>query len=567
MHAPALPAGAPVVAAPARAGAKGPARAAHAGRARWRAWRLLARRGWPLVAVAAILGFAAPATLALCLGVPAPEVHDEFSYLLAADTFARGRLTNPPHPCWVHFETFHVIQQPSYASKYPPAQGLFLALGQRVAGAAVAGVWLGTAFMCAAIAWMLRAWLPPRWAALGAGLALAHWGIVGHWSQDYFGGAVAAGGGALLLGAVRRLARRPRPYASLVLGAGLAILANSRPWEGLLFSVPALAVLVLHLVRPRATLRRTLVTLGPAALVLLAAAAWMLRYNHAVTGDALRLPYLEHEAQYAVHPLFLWQQPRPEPEYRHERIRRQHVEWELGRYHAQRSPAGYAAAQGHKLAAMSWRYLGPVLWVPALASLWLLGRRWNRLAVACAGAMVIACMSSTFYASHYVAPMAGAVVHLVVEGLRALRARGRARRIVRAGAAPLLMLLVLAALAPQIVTHARRHRPGQDWGASRRDLERSVAANPGRHLVLVSCQPGWPSTMEWVYNGAAPDEQAVVFAHDLGAERNRELLAYYAGRTVWRLTAGAGGIRLERLAGPARGLPELARSAPRPHTG
>ena len=183
-----------------------------------------------LCALAAVLGAAA---VGLASGVAEPAVHDEFSYLLAADTYSRGRLANEPHPMWKHLEAFHVLQRPTYASKYPPGQGLALMLGTRL-GHPITGVWLTAGFMAAAICSMLLAWFPRRWALLGGVLVALHFGSVGPW-----GGALAAGAGALVIGAAPRLLRDARVRDALLAGAGLAILAHSRPFEGAVTTLPS----------------------------------------------------------------------------------------------------------------------------------------------------------------------------------------------------------------------------------------------------------------------------------------------------------------------------------------
>jgi hypothetical protein len=78
-----------------------------------RCFRRLARRRWLAVLLVGLPAVAGSAALSLWAYRTQPYCHDQFSYLLAADTFAAGRATNPTHPLWEHFETFHVIHQPT----------------------------------------------------------------------------------------------------------------------------------------------------------------------------------------------------------------------------------------------------------------------------------------------------------------------------------------------------------------------------------------------------------------------------------------------------------------------
>src|SRR2546425_11593679 len=203
----------------------------------------LSRRRTLSVVLVGIAALALRAALLPIEPIPEPIVHDEFGYLLAADTYAHGRLTNPTHPMWMHFETFAVLQKPTYQCFAQPAQGLILAFGKVVFGHPFWGVWLSAGLMCAAITWMLQGWLPPGWALLGGALAVLRYGVLTYWANSYWGGSAGAIGGAIVLGALPRIKASQRIRDALLMGLGLTLLASSRPYEGVVFSLPIAAAL------------------------------------------------------------------------------------------------------------------------------------------------------------------------------------------------------------------------------------------------------------------------------------------------------------------------------------
>jgi hypothetical protein len=515
-----------------------------------RALAKLARRRGIAVLVAGLTALALRAALLPILPIPTPGVHDEFSYLLMADTFSSGRLTNPTPPMWVHFETFHVIQKPTYASMYFPAQGVFLAAGQVIFHHPFWGVWLSAGLMCAAICWMLQGWLPPFWALLGGFLAVVRLATFSYWVNSYFGGTVAALGGALVLGALPRIKRHRYLSDVAVMGLGLVILANTRPYEGLFFSVPIAGVLVLWISRRRGedlsqSLRKVVL---PLAAILSVAAAAMLYYFWRVTGSPFQTPFFVNLATYDPVPYFPWESVKSWPVYHHEIMRRFYTGWLLDYYQFGRSHPVIAV---WIKAVMFWCfYLGPLFTIPILMLGMVLPRgfsvkdisRRTRFLLLVACVTFFGTLLPVFTNPHYSAPMTCVTYALLLSALQCIRHwrwRGKRTGLALVRVVPTVAIVLLLTCAAASLFQIHRNSMPQTWCSpyeqewNRPNIQARMERLPGRHLLLVRYSPEHDPRSSWVSNEADIDGSKVVWANDMGPKQNQELIEYFRGRKVW----------------------------------
>ena len=526
--------------------------------ARWlepleRGFVQLARRRGLSVVVVGLTALVVRLALLPVEPIPRPGVHDEFAYLLAADTFAHGRLSNPTHPMWAHFETFYVNQKPTYGSMFYPAQGLFLAAGQVIFGHPFWGVWLSAGLMCAAICWMLQAWLPPSWALLGGLLAVVRLGSFSYWANSYWGGAVPAIGGALVLGALPRIKRHQRVRDSLLMGLGLAILANSRPYESLFFCLPVAAFLLVFMLgqeKPQRPLQNIVVPIG---LVLVFTIAAMGYYFWRTTGSPINTPYLINTKIYNPVPYFPWQTLKPVPEYHHAIMRNFYLGWGMAHFTSgTSSPVLLALSKAYTF----WLFLlGPIFTVPLLMLFIVLpyGISFKnispktRLLLLVCGATTIGLLLPMYFNPHYPAPMTCAIYALLLQAMRHLMSWQRRGRLIglamiRTIVTTCVILVPIRALTgalhppipgPFPITWCSPAIELQDRAA----LQSQLSARDGQHLIIVRYQPDHSEFQEWVYNEADIDNAKVVWARDMGPYANEELISYFKARRVWLMDA------------------------------
>jgi hypothetical protein len=508
---------------------------------------------------------------------PPPLVHDEFSYLLQADTFAHGRLANEPPPYWRHFETEYTLLQPTYASQYEPAQGIVLAAGQVIFDNPWWGVWISMGLMCAAFCWALGMVLPPAWALFGALLAALQFGIFGIWMNSYFGGGVSAAAGALVFGSLASLRDKAKwKSAGVLCAAGLATLFATRPFEGLLWScitiVYGALLLRKHGWRGAALGRRLLV---PFACVCLVGGLVLAFYNWRITGRPGIPPYLKYQQAYGTPQPFWWQGPITiasfdYPELRDNYLNQRHL------YENRNSAAAMLLAERERLRNF-WRFfIGPFL-TPALLFIAFLYRDrklrpW--LLISIAFILDKATYHAWFPAQN--GPSTVLILLIVVQCWRHMRVWRRQSNtglaMSRGLLAGLCLAVTLGALgraAEPVLPAAFRHIT-PIWESLytpkrlRDDVNARLERIPGKHLVFVKYAPGHCFCEEWVFNYAEPREQRIVYIRPDTPQTDMGIVQAFPDFDVWLVQPDLQPYRLQRLSADevagVSGMEKLARN-------
>ena len=514
-----------------------------------RAFVPLARRRGLSVLVVGLTALILRLAILPVIPIPNPVVPDDFSFLFSADTFAHLRLTNPTPAMWIHFESIHITMRPTYMSMYFPAQGLILAAGKLLFGHPWYGLLIVNALMCAAICWMLQAWLPVTWALLGGLLSVLHLALFSYWINTYHAASIAALGGALVLGAFPRIKRSLKVRDGLLLALGIVILVLSRPYEGLLLCLPVLFSLAhwAFFGKNRPPLGRLALRAALPLAVIAAGLGWLGYFDKVAWGSPFTLPYTVGRAQYATAPYFIWQPRRPEPIYNHPVMRAYYYETEQRPAENGKGPLGYLLVKVLTALATIQFFAGiallpPLIMIPRVF-------RDRRIRFLVVGVLVLAAGMAiqVFLLAHYLAPFTAAFYAIGLQCMRHLRVWAPGGRPLGLTMVRLLvficMLMGVARVYAGPLHLALPEWPAGSWnriwygpdhyGTERVRVEEMLRAQPGNQLAIVRYSSRHNPYDEWVYNSADLENSPVIWARDMDEDHNRELLRYYPGRTAW----------------------------------
>ncbi len=535
--------------------------------------------GRPYLSAALIAGLAACARLALSpfLGTPQPIIADEMSLMLQAQTYFDGRLANHVSLS-PDFESVFVLLSPTYASMYPVLRSFPLLAGYSLGIGAWGGVLLSMVALTVAVYWMVREWINARYAFVAALIVIIRYGLFSFWVNSYWGGAFTALGGVLLLGGFKAVKSRPSLLNGAVVGLGVVIMMTTRPYEGMVYSVPFGVALVVHFIRSRSLERRALVPAGLAAAFLVAAGIGLtLAQNQAVTGDWKVFPYLLYRQTNGQVPAFLVESRDPPGETEHARYvgLRKALEHDVILYNRREAWRGIFSAETLRLRNYWNFYVGFALLIPFLIGTFAL--RGEPTVLLAAASLALGLSLETFDFAHYASPVFGFVMLATMTGFRSLREwrpRGYPYGLSLSRVLPLALVLgsvipLSSALTgwPIFTMHVDTDVSAPCCWLRPRSLHMTVANEidryQGKSLVLVDTGPKAPADRVVVWNDADLDGERTLWIND-DPEFNRLTIDRYPGRRIWRLgwldDAAAVCLQpLQSMSDPAAAFPDIGR--------
>ena len=466
-----------------------------------------------------------------------PKTHDDNSYFLQMQMLAHGRLWMPPHPLADFFDTFYILVRPVSASQYFP----------------------GTALLYVPTVWLhLPTWLMP---VVAAGAVV---GLVYRILTELIDGAAGAIGAiwiaslsefrmtsillmsqvpALLFGLTMILGwlcwRRNQRWLWLpLIGGAAGWAAITRPVDALCFAVPVGAAIVADSIGKPVTK-----WVQAVALILIAAAPFLtvqIIFDKGVTGHYLKTPFELYQQQDVPGTQFGF--PRFDPSVRpHSTLPQKqdyYSNWVMP-FIVRHQPGQLARSW-----IMRWFPMTVVTTLPApillpLALVGILGvvgrKRWVLFAVL--PLFIILYLFYTIYLEHYAITIMPAACLLCVLGAeKAAAAGGRIGPQLRAA---FMMLIVVACITGfweinhLIVPSSDQVEDEPFHSAALRQINLDIPNAPDLQkpaVILFRYHKGDYFFAEPVFNSgvAWPDDAQIIRAHDLGPQRDREIVKYYA---------------------------------------
>jgi hypothetical protein len=219
----------------------------------------------------------------------------------------------------------------------------------------------------------------------------------------------------------------------------------------------------------------------------------------------------------------------------------------MGFYTQIHSLKGFVPRTLEKVAFTFLFYAGFVLLIPLIMVRRVFLDRRMRFLIVCVAVLAAGMAIEIFLLAHYVSPFTGAFYAIGLQAMRHLRVwtpEGKPSGLAMGRFAVTVCILMAGVrLFAQPLHLAPPEWPPSYWnftwygpehfGVEREQIETRLEHLQGPQLAIVRYSPDHNPLDEWVYNGADIDGSKVVWAREMDAADNLELIRHYGERKVW----------------------------------